>query len=393
MKQLPRRALLLGTALTMVLAGCSGSEENPDAVKIGLITPLTGIYQEPGEEMRNGFQLYLDTHDGKLGGRDVELLVGNEGEGPETAVDVAEKFILQDEVSALTGVMAGGSYAEISVLAQEHEMPLIGSGGRPTLDPDQLQGLWHTSWISEENGTAIAPYMVENIDGPVYAIGPGYQGGYDQLNGFTKTFLAEGGTLANVEDEALWTPFPATTDFTPYFTEIARTDAVAIYTFYAGEAAINFVKQWANSDAKDIPLYGSFITEGSVLNAQGDDAEGVYSVMNYSPDLDNAANREFVAAWSAAGHPGQPALYSVCAWDAAQVLDRAIASIPMDQEVTPAAINEAIAALGEIDSPRGPWRFSENAHSPIQKWYLRQVQLDGQQLANVVIDELATIGG
>ncbi|MFD0558427.1 amino acid/amide ABC transporter substrate-binding protein (HAAT family) [Stackebrandtia endophytica] len=393
MKQLPKRALWLGTALTLVLAGCSTSGDESDVVKIGLITPLSGIYQEPGEEMRNGFQLYLDTHGGKLGGREVELLIGNEGEGPETAVDVAEKFILQDEVAALTGVMAGGSYAEISVLAQEHNMPLIGSGGRPTLDPDKLEGLWHTSWISDENGQAIAPYMAENIDGPVYAIGPDYQGGHDQLRGFTETFAEVGGQLANPTGETHWTPFPETTNFTPYFTEIAQTDAAAIYAFFAGTAAVDFVTQWAQSNAKDIPLYGSFITEGSVLDAQGDAAEGVYSVMNYSADLDNAANREFVAAWSAAGHPGQPALYSVCAWDAAQVLDRAIATIPPEMAVTPEVINDAIAALGEIDSPRGAWRFSEIAHAPIQKWYLRQVQLDGQQLANVVIEDLATIGG
>lgn len=393
MKQLPRRALLLGTALTMVLAGCSGSEEDSDAIKIGLITPLSGIYQDPGEEMRNGMQLYLDTHDGKLGGRDVELLIGNEGEGPETAVDVAEKFVLQDEVVALTGVLAGGSYAEISVLAQEHGIPLIGSGGRPTLDPDQLDGLWHTSWISDEPGSAIAPYMAENIDGPVYAIGPDYQGGHDQLRGFTETFVAEGGELANPTGETHWTPFPETTNFTPYFTEIAQTDAQAIYTFNAGNAAVDFVTQWAQSDAKDIPLYASTITEGSVLQAQGEYAEDIYSVMNYSADLDNAPNREFVAAWSAAGYTGPPAVYSVTAWDAAHVLDRAIASIPDEMEVTSETINDAIGSLGEIDSPRGVWRFSDSTHSPIQKWYLRQVQTDGQQLANVVIEDLATIGG
>lgn len=393
MKQLPRRALLLGTALSLALTGCSGSEEDSDVIKIGLIAPLSGIYQEPGEEMRNGIQLYLDTHDGKLGGRDVELLIGNEGEGPETAVDVAEKFLLQDEVVALTGVLAGGSYAEISVLAKEHGVPLIGSGGRPTLDEDELDGLWHTSWISDEPGSAIAPYMVETVDGPVYAIGPDYQGGHDQLRGFTETFKEEGGVLANPTGETQWTPFPGTTDFTPYFTEIAQTDAAAIYTFYAGEAAVNFVTQWAQSDAKDIPLYTSTATEGSVLQAQGESAEGIFSVQNYSADLDNAANREFVAAWSAAEHTQQAAVYAVCAWDAAHVLDRAIASIPEDVEVTPEKINEAIANLGEVDSPRGAWRFNENTHAPVQKWYLRQVQLDGQQLANVVIEDLATIGG
>ncbi|GAA4906979.1 amino acid/amide ABC transporter substrate-binding protein (HAAT family) [Stackebrandtia albiflava] len=390
--RLPRRALLLGTAAGLVLTGCTADDgASADTVKIGLIVPQTGVYEEVGNDMRAGFELYLETHNNELGGRKVELLVGDEGDGPATSYDVASRFVQQDEVVALTGIASGASYAEISVFAQEQGVPLIGSGGRPTLDPDQLEGLWHTSWISEENGTAIAPYMAENLDGPVYAIGPDYQGGHDQLRGFTENFLEAGGTLANPTGETTWTKFPDTDNFLPYFTEIAQTDAAAIYTFYAGAAAVNFVQQWAQSDAKDIPLYGAFLTEGSALTAQGDAAEGVYTVMNYSADLDNAANREFVSEWTAAGLTGQPSLYAMCSWDAASVLDQAIASIPAGEEVTSEAINAAVAELGEIDSPRGPWRFSDT-HAPVQRWYLRQVQLDGQQLSNVVIQELATLG-
>jgi branched-chain amino acid transport system substrate-binding protein len=32
-------------------------------------------------------------------------------------------------------------------------------------------------------------------------------------------------------------------------------------------------------------------------------------------------------------------------------------------------------------------------HMRIQKWYLRQVRRDGRALANVVVSELATLGG
>jgi branched-chain amino acid transport system substrate-binding protein len=37
-------------------------------LKIGFLAPRTGIITQLGTDMVNGFQMYLDEHDGKLGG-------------------------------------------------------------------------------------------------------------------------------------------------------------------------------------------------------------------------------------------------------------------------------------------------------------------------------------
>ncbi len=378
-------------ALAVAVAGCArfNGGSDPEAVRIGFIASLSGIYQSVGEDMRDGFQLYLELNGGTLGGRDVDVVLVDEGDGPATALPAAERLIRQEDVAALVGVVGGGSYAAIAPLATEHGIPLIGSNARPDLHPDEVEWLWHTSFISDEPGRAIAPYLYETVDGPVYAIGPDYQGGHDELRGFVEEFTALGGELANPDGEVTWTPFPDTTDFLPYFSAIAETDAVAVYAFYAGRAAVDFVTQYRQSEIADLPLYGAFLTEGAVLEAQGTTAEGIWNVLNYSPDLDNPANREFVAEWSIR-YDRTPTTFAMASYDAAAVLDRAIALI--DGEVTAAKINEALSRLGQIDSPRGPWQFSATTHAPIQRWYLRVVAYDGDRLSNVVIRELATLG-
>jgi branched-chain amino acid transport system substrate-binding protein len=376
----------------LLAAGCAGGEAGADpagTVRIGFVASLSGIYQTVGEDMRDGFALYLELNDGLLGGRQVDLRIADEGDGPATALPAAERLIAQDQVVALAGVVGGGSFAAIAPLATEYEVPLVGANGRPHLEPDEVEWLWHTSFISDEPGEAIAPYVLEHVDGPVYAIGPDYQGGHDELRGFVDTFTDLGGELANPDGQTRWTPFPDTTDFIPYFAEIAATDAAAVYTFYAGAAAVDFVTQYAQSPIADLPLYGAFLTEGAVLNAQGTAAEGIWNVLNYSPDLDNPANRAFVAEWTAR-FDRTPTTFAMASYDAALVLDRAIAMI--DGEVTPRAVNEAIAGLGQIDSPRGPWQFSTTSHAPIQRWYLRVVGRDGSELTNVLVQDLATIG-
>ncbi|MGH8794922.1 MAG: ABC transporter substrate-binding protein [Stackebrandtia sp.] len=392
---LPRRLFAGGAAgllAMMAMAACSNDASDANTVKVGWEVPLTGAYQPLGEDMRDAFKLYLEAHDNKLGGREVELSTADEADGPETSLPAAERLIKQDEVDVLAGIVNGASYAAVAPVAQENKIPLLGAGGRPDLNPDELDGLWHTSWISSETGAALGPWMAENVEGSVYPIGPDYQGGYDQMGGFTSTYQEAGGELANGKDESTWTPWPDETNFTPYFTEIANSDAKAVYAFYAGAQAIDFVTQYAKSEIKDLPLYGAFLTEGSILETMGEDAKGIFSVMNYSPDLDNQANREFVAEWSST-YDRQASLYAAVSWDTAYVLDQAIGNIPEGEDVTPEAINEAVGDLGQIDSPRGVWEFSEKTHAPIQRWYLREVQQDGNKLSNVVIEDLATIGG
>lgn len=380
--------IALGLAATGATACSNESSGASGAVKIGLLASLSGTYQAIGTDIRDGFQLYLDMHGGKLGGHQVELVVADEGDGAPTAVPAATKLVKQDRVVALTGVVGGGSAAAIQPVLAQAKIPFIGANGRPEIK--DVTYTWHTSYLSKETGAAIAQYVKDNVDGKVYAIGPDYQGGWDQLQGFTDAFAKAGGELANPEGKTRFTPFPATKNFTPYFAQIKASGAAAVYTFYAGGAAIDFVKQYSQSEVKDLPLYAAgFLTEGGVLNAQGDAARDVYSVLNYSPDLDNAQNREFVAAWKA-DHDGPPTTYAMASFDAAAVLDKAIGAAGASP--TAESINNAITGLGQIESPRGAWQFSKKTHSPVQKWYLRQVRPDGRALSNTVVGDLATVG-
>jgi branched-chain amino acid transport system substrate-binding protein len=388
-----RTAIL--AALMTVLVSMTGCDAVPAAtpatIRIGLIANLTGPFEEPGSELRDGFKLYLDMHNGMLGGHPVELIYADEGYERDVAVASATKLIEEDGVSAITGIINGGNVAALVPLVAEHGIPLVGALGRPELD--DVTWVWNTNLLSVEPGIAMAPYVRQQVSGPIYAIGPDFQGGRDELRGFTETFLALGGELANPGGTAAtFTPFPGTTDFTPYLQAIAETDATAVYCFFGAGNSVDFVTQYAQSPIAHLPLYAAgFVTDGELLEQQGDAAAGIYNALNYSPDLDNAANRAFVAAWYAAYPDRVPNSIVMASYDAAAVLDRAITVAGPNPR--PADINAAIAQLGQIDSPRGTWRFAQETHAPIQKWYLRQVRRDGRALSNVVIAELATLGG
>jgi branched-chain amino acid transport system substrate-binding protein len=391
-------AACTAAAVTLMLAaGCTGTgagaDADPDTVRIGWLSTLSGPYQQAGVDMRDGFMLYVELHGNQLGGRDVEVIQVDEGVDASTALPAAQRLVDQDQVTAIAGILNAASFGPVRDLLTEQQLPLVGANARPTaLGPDDVEYVWTTSWLNPEAGQAIAPYVHEQVDGSVYAIGPDNQGGYDQVGGFVDAWRQLGGQLANPSGEATFVPLSESTDFLPYLTEIPDTGAAATYAFVAGAQAVDFVVQYAQSPAADIPLYGAFLTEGTVLDAQGDAALGIRNVLNYSPDLAHEANRTFVAEWSAR-HDRVPTVFAADSYDAAQVLDQAIAAIPAGEPVTGTRLNEAIAGLGQLDGPRGTWQFNPDTHAPVQKWYLREVARDGGQLSNVVIEDLATLGG
>src|SRR5215470_2443972 len=116
--------------------------------------------------------------------------------------------------------------------------------------------------------------------GPVYLIAPDYAAGAEVIRGFKTAFTAGGGKIAGEAKPA----FGKTQDYQPFLTGIKSSGAKATFCFFSGAEAVAFVKQYAQFGlATDTPLYGSgFLTEGSVMNGQGDAAIGVQTTLHYS---------------------------------------------------------------------------------------------------------------
>jgi len=380
-------ALALGVS---ALSGCGGSSlsqsgdtQSGGEVKVGLLVPLSGVYAPLGEDMRAGFQLYLDQHDGKLGGRTVKVVTADEGESPQTGVPAAQKLVTQDQVTSVVGVVNSATALGLRDLFHESKRPLLvaNAGADDITGARRSPYVWRTSFANSKVGAALGPAVAEEAEGGVFLITADYAAGREMVNGFRKTFEEAGGKVAGEE----YTPFGKTQDYQPYLSKIRKSGASAVYSFYAGAEAVNFVKQYKQFGlAGKVPLYGTgFLTEGGVLDAQGEAAVGVKTSLHYSTELDTPRNKEFVEAYRAA-HKEDPTVYSVQAYDAAAALDEAIGKADgADGE----AVARALGEIGTIDSPRGPWTF-DDAHDVQQKYYLREVRSDGGKIVNAVVRDL-----
>lgn len=395
MSQMDRRQMLklLGSlgaagAVAPALAACGmtgSSRKDLGPVKIGLMVPAKGPYKAIGDDMLNGFKLYLKLNEDKLGGRAVKLVVQDEGETTKAGQEAVDKLIKDDKVLAVAGVANSVIMDAVHDLFEQQQVPLIGSNASPTT----LQGvkyIWRTSYINDEPGKALGAYVKKQLGsgGSVYLIAPDYAGGNDEIGGFKLTF--DSPNYAG-EEKTSW-PAPDRSDFSQSLARIKSSKAEAVFCFYAGKPAIDFVQQYAAANVNK-PLYApGFLTEGAALTAQGTAAKNIYTSMNYSADLDNPANRRFTVEYRNA-YSTLPTTYAMASYDAAAVLDKAIGF--SDDDLTPVQLNQLIAKIGQVDSPRGVWRFNAN-RTPQQAWYLRQVRQDGSVMVNTLLTELLLLG-
>jgi len=377
-------ALLPGLAACGSSVGGGGSGGGAKAVKVGLVVPRSGVYAVVGTDLQRGWELWLDGHGGKFGDYTVTTVVADEGETPQTGVPAVQKVLQSDGVDVVVGVVNSATALGVrDAIAESKKILIVANAGAADITGKARSPyIWRSSFTNAQISSAMGTHLAQSgfKDG-VYAIAPDYTAGTEVIAGFTKAFEAGGGKVVGQAKPALG----KTSDYQPFLSGIQSSGAKATFCFFSGAEAITFVRQYAQFGlAKTIPLYGSgFLTEGNVLPQQADAALGVQTTLHYTDQLDNPANKDFVAKYSAK-YGESPSCFSVQAWDAANVLNRALRSAPAVDGDT---ISAALGGVGTIeDSPRGPWTFE--GQTPRQTIYLRRVERTGGKLVNGVVQDL-----
>lgn len=390
--RITRRRLLGAMTATGALAALPacrsrGGQAGGGRVKVGLVVPQAGVYAPLGTDMKHAWELWLERHGGKLGKYEVTTIVADEGETPQTGVPAIQKLLQSDQVDVIVGIVSSAvALGARDMVAEAKKLLVVGNAGAGAITgAARTPYIWRTSFTNAQVAAVMGTHLAGlAAAGPVYVIAPDYAAGTEVIRGFKTTFEAGGGKLAGEAKPA----FGKTQDYQPFLAGIQASGARAAFGFFSGAEAVAFVKQYAQFGlAAQIPLYGlGFLTEGSVLAAQGDAALGIQTTLHYSTELDLPANQDFVTAWQTR-FSATPAVFSVQMWDAANVLDRALAvTTGLDGD----SLAKAMGSVGTIaDSPRGPWSF--DGQSPRQKFYLRKVEKRDAGYVNAVVADLGEL--
>ena len=339
-----------------------------DKVKIGFISTLSGPNASIGIDIRDAFQLAIKLNGGKLGGLPAEVLVGDDGLKPEQAKQLAERYVRLEKVDFVTGTVFSNVVVAIApeITAAKIFYVAPNAGPAPYSGAQCNPFFFVSSWPSEAYSEAAGQYITSKGIKNVLFLAPNYQGGKDAANGFKRYFKGK------LVDE-MYTKL-GQLDYAAELSQIRAAKPEALYVFLPGGMGVNFIKQFVAAGlSKDIqlvvPLWGS---DQDIIRAVGDPMLGLFSIGHWSLDLDNPANRKFVAEFEKA-YNRLPTGYAASGYDTAMLMDAAIRKVKgkiEDKNALRAALRAA-----EFKSVRGDFKFGPNQF-PVQSYYLQLVGKD-----------------
>lgn len=370
----------------VLIAACillSGVAASAEPVKIGMITTLSTKAGYLGEDIRDGFELAIEQEGGKLGGIPVDLLVDDDQRKPEKARQIADRYMKKDGVKIMTGIVFSNVALAVAPKVVRSGVVYVGANAGPSAlaGKNCNPNYFSVSYQNDNLDEVVGQYATDAGIKDVYLIAPNYPAGKDHLAGFKRYYKGKiSGEVYTKLGQA---------DYAPEIANIRATKPSAVFFFLPGGMGINFIKQYAQAGLnKDIPLLGpAFSFDERLLGAVGDAAVGTINGSQWTHDLDNAANKQFVEAFRAK-YGRTPTLYASQGYDAARLIGSALKAVNGD--VSDLAAFQAAVKKADFESVRGNFKFGNNNH-PVQDFYVREVvKTDDGKTTNKTLKKVFT---
>jgi len=360
---------------SIALAGAAALAFNAHAaseLKIGFLSTLSGPAGAIGVEIRDGFNLALKMAGGKLGGLPTEVIFADDTLNPETGKQLAERLLKRDRVNLMTGVVFSNVMLAVWPTIEQAKVFYVAPNSTPTRITGEGCNPYFVSasWPNEGHHEAAGHYAKSKGYKNMYLIAPNYPAGKDATTGFKRGY---GGTIA----AEVYTKLNQL-DYSAELAQIRAAKPAALYAFLPGGMGINFIKQFVAAGlSAEVPLVvPGFAADQDIVRAVGEPMLGIFDTSHWAYDLDNEANRKFVAGFEK-DFNRIPTLFAEQGYTTALMIDAAVRSAKGKIEDVPGFHKALMAAPGRFKSPRGDFKMAHNG-TPVQDYYLRVVAKDSQ---------------
>jgi branched-chain amino acid transport system substrate-binding protein len=337
-------------------------------VKIGFVNTFSGPNAFIGNDMKDAFELALDHLGRKMGGLDVEVFYEDDQMKPDVGKQVSEKLLEVQKVDVVTGyIWSNVLLASLKPVIDSKTFLISANAG-----PSQIAGelcspyFFSTSWQNDQTPMAAGEILNKRGIKRIYVLAPNYAAGKDMVAGVKSTFKGE---IMGEE----YTRWPGQVDFSAELSKVRAAKPDAVFVFYPGQSGAQFVQQYAQAGLKEqIPLYGVYTVDSLNLPQIKELALGHLSTQQWVQDLDNAANKRFVADFKKK-HGRYPSFYAAQQYDAAMLINSAVIATK-GNVANKDSVRDALRQA-KFESVRGAFKYNNN-HFPIQNFYLQEVVKD-----------------
>ncbi len=320
-----------GVVAIAAMAAVSGCGEDKKAqvqakpaisIAIGSVAPLTGGIAHLGKDNENGARLAVEEANAakiRIDGKEAvfELLAEDDQEDAKVGNTVAQKLV-DAKVAGVVGHLNSGTSIPASNIYNGANIPMItGSATNPELTERGLKGVFRVVGRDDQQGPAVANYLVANAKPKVVAIiddATAY--GKGLANEVEKTLKAAGVKVLAREQGT-----NKTVDWKPVLTKLKGRGPDAV--FYGGmdSTAGPLLKQGKELGVKAVFSFGDGACTDKMGEFAGSAADGLLCSQAGIPP--QAASKKFLDAYKKRFNV-EPILYSPFTYDAASLLIEAM---------------------------------------------------------------------
>lgn len=293
-REVTKMKKIVSVILTLALAlGLALPAVAEDAIKIGVIGPLTGPAAIYGTAVVNAAKIAADEVNA-LGGLQIEIDAQDDEHDPEKAIN-AYNTVLDNGAKLIVGTVTSGPCAAVAAKAYEERIFMLTPSASSTDVIADKDNVYQVCFTDPAQGAASAQYIAEH--GLATKVAVIYNNGDVYSTGIYQTFEAKAAELG-LEIVKVTTFTDETTDFSVQVTETKNAGAELVFLpIYYAEA--NLIIQEMDKQGFDALIFGCDGLDG-LLTIEGADLslfEGVMLLTPFVADADDEATQAFVSKY------------------------------------------------------------------------------------------------
>src|SRR5258708_3522466 len=348
-------------------------------MRVGLMTVKTGPLASGGIDMERALVQYLKENNQAIGGRKIELFVGDSGGVPAQSRTKTQELVERDRIQVMIGPLdTASALATDDYIRQQQLLTLSVAAAENMTQRNPNPWFTRGTSTSSQCSMPLAEYCAKTLKMKrMIVIADDIASGSEMCAGFMRVCEDNGGKVAQRIFPPLTVP-----DYGTYLAQL-KTNVDGIFLGFAGSNGFRFLRQMNEYGLikKVTPVGGMTALDEAVLRNMGDEALGIVTSCWYSAEIENAINKRFVANFRV-DNGYDPGFYAAATYTEAAVLDQTLQKIGGKVEDKPAFM-EAVRS-GKFDTCRGPVSFDKYGNV-IGNIYIRKVERKDGRLVNRVI--------
>ena len=362
--------------LSVAISGIAvGDAVAQDAVKIGVVIPMTGGFTSVGREVAAGAKLYMQQHGDTVAGRKVELIIRDDAGVPDAGKRLAQELIVKDKVSFLGAGITPTAMA-MAPLSTEAKVATVVMVSGTSVVTERSPYYVRTSFTLGQQSGIIADWATQNGSKKAVAIVSDWAPGAEASKVFDQHFAKGGGQVLDTLKVPLANP-----DFAPFLQRARDLQPDTLFVFVPAGQAGTLARQFAERglDKSGIKLIGpGDIVDDDDLPGTGNALLGVVTAGIYSAAHSSRINKDYVAAYAkATGHRAN--FISLGGYDGMHLIYSALEKTGGNTDA-----DAVVAAMKGMtwESPRGPISIDPRTRDIVQNVYIRKIErLNGEPWA------------